>query len=204
MASSFYITATLDGVGWLLGMDATKKAVVRETGELSRHPVVSGATISDNYKANNPTFSLEGFISDIKSGYSPLRGAQGDTVTSVSGEMLPATTDKYLEVLRKLKEREVPLTLTMGKIGTFYPVMITTLEILQDSRNGIADGVCSYQVSLGIEKFRFASVTELVEVRDPITNAVVRELENTTGASEKVDLGPIFVAPGIRPWLSGR
>jgi hypothetical protein len=121
------------------------------TGQVTKHPVDGGSSITDSYINNNPIFTMSAVISatDISIASIALANENGDTPSNIRG----APT----EVLVKSDDQSLLMRFVPSVVGQFLPD--TLPEVIMDGAAGEQD--------VGVE----AGITEgLVEEQPPENN----------------------------------
>ena len=162
----FYIDSPTFGI---LELTATTDINIQRPNSVTKHPLESGDTVTDNVVNQNIMISFDGMISEIKSlplGPRNLRNQQ-------------RTVRDYIGTLSRLRDSKELFTVFYDT--RFEPFRNCVIRSVDESRN--ASTGTAYNIKLAFEQVRLSARAELVEVRRQTAPNVTSEqtsASNTT------------------------
>jgi len=155
-------------------LDATTKITVSRSASLSKNPLYSGGTSSDNHIVKVPTVKISGVISDIKS----------------YGALSDLGTPEYLNAIESAINNSIPVAVKYRlDEAEEFGWMITRFNHTQDNENGYSvttdQGEIrqSFKVEITLEK---PIVTSSVDIRTKPKAIYAGLLSEKTSSSQTV------------------
>lgn len=160
---SIYYLETSTGI---YELDATLKVKFSNKGKLTSNVIEDKESVADHYANLPKEFTLMGTITDID--------GERDTRGFISG-------------LTKVKESGERITIFLGDIiQPSANVVITALDLEQNSRYGSVNGRNSFSVKISLKQARLVNQIEIIETMAPeYQDAYATTEEGSGAASEK-------------------